>query len=227
MRLFGAAHVTILATIAGLAVALVRISRRNLTAARLTRLSLGWFLIVNEVVWYAFRYSNEGLRFPDGLPLQLCDVMVWVTAIAALRRSSRLAEFAYFAGLGGSLMALLTPDLWAPLLSYPTIYFFLAHGAVVTANIVLVFGRQTPLKSGCVRRAFILLNVYTAAVGTFDFVFRTNYFYLCQKPQTASPLDWFGPWPYYIVVAEFFALAMFALMWLAARKLRSAAGTAI
>jgi hypothetical integral membrane protein (TIGR02206 family) len=217
MRLFGMAHLLILVAIVSVAVTVTWACRRSPAAQRSSRLVIGCLLIANELVWYAFRYSQEGFRFPEGLPLELCDVVVWITAFACLRLSVTATEFVYFAGLGGSGMALLTPDLWAPLLSYPSIYFFVAHGTVVIAIAALVFGRQVLMRSGCVWRVFGLLNVYAAAVGAFNLVFRTNYFYLCSKPESASILDWFGPWPYYILVAEFFALGLFYLMWLPLR----------
>ncbi len=218
MKLFGLEHGLILLAIAAAAALLSRTSRRSESVARAIRIGLGVFLAVNEAVWWTFRYSREGSRFPEGLPLELCDVAVWVAVFACLRENRAATEFLYFAGLGGAGQALLTPDLWAPLASYPSIYFFLVHGAVVTAAIVLVVGARRRLPAKALLRAFGLLNLYAVAVGAFNAVFGTNYFYLCRKPNDPSLLDWFGPWPYYIAVGQLFTMAMFALLWLPVRE---------
>jgi uncharacterized membrane protein YwaF len=38
--------------------------------------------LANEAVWWTWRFATEGNRFPDGMPLQLCDLSIWVTIVA-------------------------------------------------------------------------------------------------------------------------------------------------
>jgi hypothetical integral membrane protein (TIGR02206 family) len=212
-RLFGFAHLAILAATVVSAAALILWARRRPAHAWTIAAMLGVFLAVNETVWYVYRYSTEGIRI-GGLPLQLCDAAVWITALALVRRVQWAFEFAYFAGLAGAGMALVTPDLWAPLDSYPSIYYFLVHAALVTGVVYPIGARLLRPRPGCLRRFLITVNIYAAVVGGFNAAFRTNYMYLCRKPQGASLLDWFGPWPVYILVGEVAALALCWLLWL-------------
>jgi hypothetical integral membrane protein (TIGR02206 family) len=216
VRLFGSVHLALIAAIAAAAAALAILCRRGLIAPRPLRLALGWGLAANEIAWFIFRYSHEGVRWTN-LPLQLCDAALWVTVAACLTLAPRAVEFAYFAGLAGSGMAILTPDLWSPWPSYPAIYFFVAHGGIVIAVSALVFGRISPLASGALRRAFTMVVVFAAFDGVFDAVFHTNYMYLRHKPVKVSLLNAFGPWPIYLVPAALVALAIFWLLWLPVR----------
>lgn len=217
-KLFGPIHLVILASVPAAAFLLARTIRRVPSSAKAVRYTLGSLLAVNELIWYVYRLHTEGFRFPEGLPLELCDVTVWLTVLAAFSLRRLPFEIAYFAGLAGSGMALLTPDLWAPFYSYPTFYFFVGHGAAVVTVLALLWSRLAAPRPHSVWRVFAAIQVYAVAIGTFDAVFRTNYFYLCQKPAGASVLSYFGPWPYYVAGGEAIALVLFWLLWLPVRR---------
>jgi hypothetical integral membrane protein (TIGR02206 family) len=217
VRLFGPLHLGLLALTALIAVVLSRTCRRQPAWRRAVRLTIGWGLVVNELIWWSFRYSHEGLHLWN-LPFQLCDVTLWMSALGCLTLAAPVVEFAYFAGLAGAGMALVTPDLWSPCPTYPAIYFFIAHGGIVIAVCVLVFGGAAPLRAGAVWRAFAMLLGFAAAIGAVNAVAGTNFMYLCKKPGNASLLDALGPWPWYLVAGAVVALGLFWLLALPCRE---------
>jgi hypothetical integral membrane protein (TIGR02206 family) len=221
--LFGPVHLAILLATPLLGYGLARLGSFRPGWGTRMRIGAGLFLLANEAVWYWYRYSHEGNRFPEGLPLQLCDLTLLMTGLAALTGSAWCFDFAYFAGFGGASMALLTPDLWAPFPSYPSIYYFIAHGGMVATTLAMIWARLARPKSGSLWRAFALVNAFAAIVAGFNLVHGTNYMYLSRKPASATLLDLFGPWPWYLLAGEVFALALFWLMWLPFRPRRTAA----
>jgi len=178
---------------------------------------LAFSIAANELVWWVFRYSHEGVHATN-LPLQLCDLTVWMTVLACLTKVPAVVEFTYFAGLAGSGMAVLTPDLWTPWPSYPAIYFFVAHGGVLVACSVLTFGRVAELRRGAAWRAFGILATYAAIIGAFDAIFGANYMYLCRRSANPSLLDWLGPWPWYLGGGAAVAMLLFWALWLPVRS---------
>ena len=214
LPLFGPAHLAILAAVPALAAALAVAARRRPATRRPIRYALGIFLLLNEVVWYIYQVRHGYLRFPGELPLQLCDLAVWLAALAALSSSAWCFDLVWYWGLSGAGMALLTPDLWTPFPSYLAIAFFVSHGGVVATVLFLAWSGQARPRPGSLWRAFVALNGIAAAIGVFDAIFRTNYFYLRQKPLHASALDLLGPWPLYILLAEPLVLLLFWILWL-------------
>ena len=68
-------------------------------------------LIVNEFGWHLWNLVNGTWTVQTMLPLHLCSVFVFLSAIMLVTRSYTIFEYAFFLGIGGALQAFLTPDL--------------------------------------------------------------------------------------------------------------------
>jgi len=217
-HLFGVVHLAIIAAMFLTAGLLAWWSRRVPAVATPVRLSLGLLLLGNELIYYLYKFQKGWFQFPAGLPLQLCDLILWLTVAAMLVKPQFAFEFCFFAGLAGTSMAVLTPDLWDPFPSYPTVYFFLAHCGIVACILYLWWSKAMRPLPGCVWRVMLALNAYAVSLGLFNWAFRTNYMYLCRKPEGASLLEFLGPWPVYLVVGEVVVVVLFSLLALPFRR---------
>ena len=171
-------------------------------------------LVVDEVSWWIYLVAGHGAgtSLVQSLPLQLCDVAIFVAALALWTRSRLLVEVTYFWGLAGTVQALLTPDLPQHFPSYPYFQYYIAHGGVVAAALMLVIGLKLHPRSSAVLRVGAITVGYAAVVAAVDALTQSNYMYLRTKPPSGSLLDLLGPWPIYIFSAAVVGAVLFALL---------------
>lgn len=211
-RLFGPLHIAILAATPAIAALLAWLTIRWPALARPTRIALASFLALVGVSWYVYRFTVQHVRFPQGMPFELCDVSFWITVATLLWLRQGIFELSYYWGVGGGVMALLTPAIVAPIRSFQTIEFFVGHASLVIAVLYLLWSGQARPRQRSWWFALWALNLYAAAVAVFNWVFQTNYLYLCYKPPTASLFDIMGDWPWYVAWSEIAALLVFVMM---------------
>ncbi len=217
IQLFGPAHLAILAAVPVLAGVLAFVHRRFSAAARGVRLGLACAMVVNMVVFY--RWSHP-LSFPNDLPLELCDLSLFLAILSLFTLQPAFFDLAYFWALAGASMALLTPNLNEPFPSFSTVEFFVTHGLTVMSVLYLVWSGQARPREWSVVRAMIGINIVALIDGPIDYFFRTDYFFLRAKPADPSLLDYLGPWPWYILSTESVALILFLLIYLPVRRSR-------
>jgi hypothetical integral membrane protein (TIGR02206 family) len=180
LQLFGPAHLwtlTLIAIVGSIIVLTVRLAG-NPAVARSVAFSLAALLVVNAAITYRTRLATDRFDVSTWLPMHLCDWATIAVVLALCFRWQWSYELAYFWSLGGTLQALLTPDI---VTDFPTIWFlvfFIGHGAVIVSVIFLTLALGMRPWPQSVLRAFLWSNVYLLCAWLLDYLFDANYGYL-------------------------------------------------
>ena len=213
-ELFGPGHLLALA-IVFLVVAFLVWGWQNPgeSARRRGRLILVAIFLVVEVSWHAWNLVNDSWNVREHLPLHTCSISAWCSIFVLLTRNFRVYEIIFFIGTAGAIQTLLTPDSGSyGLPHFRAIQTLVAHGLIVISMVYMtaVEGLRPTWKS--LLKTMLLINVYLVVITGINYILGSNYMYTLRKPATASLLDHMGPWPWYLLSAEFVALLMFTLL---------------
>ena len=211
--LFGIDHIAALLVVAGASTLLALWIRRapQRRAARVARyVWAGYLLLATAAVTVVA--LREGVLWYELLPFHLCDLEIFIAALALINLRQTPYEILYFWALSGTTLAVLTPDLARGFPDLDYLSFFGIHGGVIASACLLTWGLGMRPRPGAAWRVFLWTNVYAAFVGLVNVVAGTNYMYLRAKPSMPTLLDVMGPWPWYLLVADLLALGVFRLL---------------
>ncbi len=220
---FGPVHLMILCSVPALAAALAVAQRTLLRESKAIRYGLVVLLLLSTGSYYGSFVAQGARMFPDHVPLELCDVSLWLVIYVLLTLKPWAFDLAYYWAVAGASMALLTPNIVRPTV-FQAVQFFADHGLIVVATLYLVWSGQARPRPGSAGRALLWLNLIAIPVGAFDLIYKTDYMFLRVKPPTVSLLDVMGPWPWYLVSCEGVGLVLFLLLYLPFRRWRVKAG---
>lgn len=212
MPWFSASHWLGLATIALVCALTFAVGRRYSKQGPWLNRLLVFNLVVYIVIAYAVRWHD--LSWATCLPLHLCDLIL-VGGIYLLlgRGQSARRQVAYDCltlwSWSGSIWALITPDLPVDFPHYRYFEFFWGHGLIFVVMAHLHGWHRLSLTASSWKRAAWALQVWLFVVGALDYAFGWNYGYLLYKPPGGSPLDYFGPWPIYVLIANAVSVLIF------------------
>ena len=214
--LFGATHLLTLAVCTAVAIAAYRLGRslRGTRGLQPAAAALAGMLIGLEILKAWQGYVVAGQPWQELLPLHLCRISSFLCSAMLIWRHYRLFEVAYFWGVGGSLAAMLTPDLQAGFPQFQFVGFFAGHTLVMAAVLYAIsaFALRPQLSSIAVTA--VVTAVYMVLVACINAALDTNYLYLSHKPQISTVYDYLGPWPWYIASVWAIGVAMAFLLYL-------------
>src|SRR4051794_28626551 len=159
--------------------------------------------------------AREGLVRHKGLPFQLGDWAMVPIIVAFLTASERWLEVAYFWGIGGTLQAIITPDLKY---AFPDVHFFtffIAHSGIVVAIAFMMIVKRFRPHWMSIVRVFAWSELYFVVTIVVDLLTGENYGYLLHKPAAASLLDALSDErAIYILQMHLLALIFFVVLYL-------------
>lgn len=168
-------------------------------------------LALSVVVYTIFEIALGRFTIADDLPLSLCNLFALVAPFALWYPKHKYFEPIYFLVMAGTFQAIVTPDLYFDYPAYEFFKYWITHVGLVLLMIhYMVCFALYPTAKG-ILKTFGWLNVYVVALLPLNYLLDANYFYLIEKPLNPSVLDFFGPWPVYILVAEILVMGFFAI----------------
>lgn len=170
---------------------------------------LGLLLLSSQIIKIV--YSNYYGKLT--LPMHLCDWAAITVVLTLILKNKLLFEISYYWGLGGTIQALLTPDLNFDFPHAAFFVFFIMHAGIIIGIFYLIFIFKMFPSKGSIKRVFFISQIYLIVALLVNYIFGKNYGFLSHKPSNSTLLDYFGPWPYYIISIEICGLIIFILLY--------------
>lgn len=213
--LFGNEHLIALALGVGISILFI------LLAFIVRKDSLAKFLAVVtlliKIAELLYRHRFFGEKFVDLLPLHLCNLVLILAILMMFTSSKIIFQPVYFWSIG-ALFALITPEIRLGMKDFASISFFITHFFILFSVLFgLIHFNFRITKAGAVG-SFIFLNLIAFGLYFFNKRLGTNYLYVNAPPSTTSPIDFFGPWPYYIFSVEGLYIALTFIFYLPFRE---------
>lgn len=215
---FGFAHLTAIfltVTLPFLFAALVRCSKWQRTE-HVIIVTLSVLLVLNYAAYLIFvRYRGAIVSWQQMLPLQLCDWGMVVVIVAMLTENQRWFEVAYFWGIGGTLQAVLTPNLHFGFPDFRFFSFFVSHCGIIVGVVFLMLVRRYRPYPMSIVRVFLWSELYFVITMVADWYTGFNYGFLLHKPEVFSILNFLSDSrPLYLLQMHGLALIFFAALYL-------------
>ena len=220
--LFGQQHLIALVLLVLTAIFLPLYVKNKLStdSQKAISVTLAIFLILHELSKPFYRTYFFDDELITSLPLHACNLSSFLIATYLVTRRKVFFEVAYYWGLGGGIMALLTPDL---VFAFPDIEwfpFFIGHGAMIMAIFFSMFCHNTYPSKHSFRRVVLitvsslpLIYIVNVLLGP-----PANYWYLNTKPEGDSLMNFLPTPPFHIPIAMCIAIGIFYLLHIPFRK---------
>ena len=215
--LFGNIHIITMLVILAVSILLPMIYKNKSEVQKSVMTKMIAYIVIAHVVISPYKdlfLLENPYNWREVLPLHMCDLSEIFLAWFLLGGPKILYKCAFFWGIGGATMAIITPDISHHDLDYA--FFMIGHGMIVIGIMYATVAlNNRPYAKDILTVALITACVLLPITYTINLLLGepANFWYLMAKPAGASPMDAFPEPPYHLLVLVPLAIAMFFLIY--------------
>jgi len=157
-----------------------------------------FLLLINQIM----DFYREGIaigRWQEGLPLHLCDFSTMAIILFFLTKKRDFFVFAFFFGIAGGGMSILTPDT---VYGFPYIGYIqsqIGHTVILMGvTYAMIIDKQRPYLID-VPKALFYASVLLLFTYFMNYILGTNYWFLAEKPIGDNITSFMRPEPFHII----------------------------
>jgi len=155
-------------------------------------------LIVNQVMDF-YREGILSNQWQEGLPLHLCDFSTMAIILYFITQNRNFFVFAFFFGIAGGGMSILTPDT---IYGFPYIGYIqsqIGHTMILMGvTYAMIIDGQRPYFND-VFRALLYASVLLIFTYVMNYLLGTNYWFLAEKPVGDNITSFMRAEPFHII----------------------------
>ncbi|MAR95160.1 MAG: TIGR02206 family membrane protein [Gammaproteobacteria bacterium] len=187
---------------------------KNKQSKNILMLVITSLILINQ----GMDFYREGIMddWRLGLPLHLCDFSSASIILYFITKRRELFVFAYFAGIAGAGMAILTPDV---LYSFPHIDYLrhmIGHSMILlgVSYAMIVENERPQLKD--VHRVLIFISILLVLMYLINYLLGppANYWYVFDKPPGFNVTEWMREAPFHMIDIYVLAVIVCYLIYL-------------
>ena len=216
--LFGNIHIVTMAIIVLVAVFLPLVCKNQSTSNKSLISKIIAFIILSHVIISPYKdlyLLQNPYNWKEILPIHMCDLSEIFLAAFLLGGPKILYKCAFFWGLAGASMAIITPDI--PVIDLDYAFFMIGHGMIVIGVMYATISLgNRPYAKDILTVSLITAFVLLPIVYLINLILGepANYWYLIAKPAGASLMDAFPEPPYHLLITTPLAIATFCLIYI-------------
>ena len=194
----------------------IKYSKRKLGKKQQEK-ALHFFACLVSLTVFAFHlysYSLGNYNITTDLPLYLCSLIALLIPLFTYYRKFWMFEILLFWIIAGTSQGVITPDIPTGFPAFDYFRYWVVHLGLLIIIFYAVFVFKMKPRFRSVFKSFFALQIYVVFVVIINYILNANYFYLNEKPQSASVLDYLGEWPFYIIVAQVIIIPYFITIYL-------------
>ena len=180
---------------------------------------LGLLLLLDQTSFYIWQFASGYFNLRESLPLFHCRIVAWILVISLLFRYRPAQVMGIFWGLMGSVMALLSVDLYPFQFPHFTNFqFFHLHMMMGWSVAYLLFTKDYKITPGSFKKVVLFTSAYNIALYVFNTLMNRatgvdyNYGFLRHAPEgLIKYLTWVPTLLYPVLIILLFGLGLYLI----------------